>query len=109
VSEGFVEVACWLLEDSNGNVDSGRAQLFDATAADEWIWIAGGDDDAGDSGGDEGVGAGAGAAVMAAGLEGDISGGTARGVAEGSGLLESGYLGVVVVVVKVCAFADDLI
>ena len=107
MSEGFVEVAGWLLQDSNGDVDAGGAEFFDAAAADEWVGIAGGDDYAGDAGGDESVGAGAGAAVMAAGLEGDVGCGATGGVAERGGLFEGRDLGVVVAVVDVGAFADD--
>ena len=107
VGEGVVEVAGLLLKDAKGDFDAGGAEFCDSLAADEGVGIFGGDDDAGDSGGDEGVGAGAGAAVVAAGLEGDVGGCAAGGDVSRCGLFEGDDLGVVAVVVEVCAFADD--
>lgn len=107
VGEGVVEVAGRLLQDADGDVDVGGAELGDSPAADLWVGVLGGDDAAGDAGGDEGVGAGASAAVVAAGFEGDVGGGSFGGETALGGLLEGDDLGVVAVGVEVSAFADD--
>ena len=74
VGEGVVEVAGGLLEDADGDLNSGGAEPGDSLTADERVGIDGGDDAAGDPGSDECVGAGWRAAVVGAGFEGDVSG-----------------------------------
>ncbi len=108
VGEGVVEVLGLLLEGSDGDFYACGAEFGDALAADEGVWVGGGDDAAGDAGGDEGVGAGAGAAVVGAGLEGYVGCGADGGDAACGGLFEGCDFGVVAVVVEVGAFGDDL-
>jgi hypothetical protein len=76
-------------------------------AADERIWVSGGDDAAGYACGDEGIGAGAGAALVGAGFKGHVSSRAEDVVAECSGLLERCDLGMVARVVQMCALAED--
>ena len=52
---------------------------------------------------------GGGAAVVAAGFERDVGGGALSGDSSGGCLLEGDDLGVVEVVVDVCAFGEDLL
>ena len=108
VGEGVVQIAGWLFEDAESDFDVGGAKFLDALAADQGVGVLRGDDAASDAGVDEGVGAGRGAAVVAAGLEGDVGGGTLGGNAAVGRLFEGYDLGVIAVVVEVCAFADDL-
>ena len=107
VSEGVVEVARRLFEDTEGDVDVGGAEFLNSLAADLRVRVLGGDDAATDASGDESVGTGAGAAVVTAGFEGDVSGGVFGGEATCGGLFEGDDFGVVAVVVEVRAFADD--
>jgi len=108
VGEGVVEIAGWLLQDSEGDFDACGAESGEALAADLRVRVFGGDDDSGDAGGDEGVGAGAGSSVMGAGFEGDISGCSGWIDAAFMGLLDGDDFGVVAVGVEVRAFGDDL-
>ncbi|MCU1320298.1 MAG: hypothetical protein JWP98_1816, partial [Edaphobacter sp.] len=108
VDEGFVEVAGWLLEDSDGDFDACGLEFDDASSADLRVGVDGSYDAAGDSGCDEGIGAGAGAAMMGTGLEGYVCGGVFGGGASFGGLLECCYLGVVAVGVEMGAFGDGL-
>ena len=109
VGEGVVEVAGLLLEDAEGDFNACGFYSGDALAANQWVWVFGGDNAAGDAGFDEGVGARRGATVVAAGLEGYV-GGCAGGVdAAMGGLLEGYDFGVVALVVEVGSFGDDLV
>jgi hypothetical protein len=107
VGEGFVEVAGRLLEDAEGHFDVCVAESLDALATDFWIGVLSGNDTTGDACGDERVGAGWGAAVVAAGFEGYVGRSALRRATSSCGLLESDDLGVVAIVIEMCAFADD--
>jgi hypothetical protein len=109
VGEGVVEVAGWLLKDSEGDFDPGGAESSDALAADLRVRVFGGDDDSCDARCYKGVGAGASSSVMGTGLEGDVSGRSGWINAAFMGLLEGGDLGVVAVGVEMRAFCDDLV
>ena len=90
------------------SIPAARSSLK-ASAADKGIGVDGCNDDTPEAGGDEGVGAGAGATLMAAGLESDVGGGSLDGETARGGLFEGHDLGVIVVVVKMCAFTQNLV
>ena len=108
VGEGFVDVAGRLLEDAEGDFDVSIAESLDALATDLWVGVLRGNDTTADACGDQRVGAGRGAAVVAAGFEGYVSRSSLSGKTLSCGLLESDDLGVVAIVIKMCAFANDL-
>jgi hypothetical protein len=108
MSEGLIQVAGLLLKNANGDVNVCVAEYLNASSADEGIGIGGCDNAAGDTGFNERVGAGTGSTVVAAGFEGDIGGGSEGGEPLCGSLFEGDDLGVIVVVVEMRAFADDL-
>jgi hypothetical protein len=108
VSECIVEVACLLLQHADGDFYACSSQLFKTTTADKWIGIGCSDYDACDTSSYESVGAGAGSSLMTAGLESDVGCGTLDGVPPTRSLFEGDDLSMVIVVVEVGSFAENL-
>jgi hypothetical protein len=109
VSECIVEVACLLLQHADGDLYACSSQFFKTATTDKGIGIGCGDYDACDTSSYESVGAGASTSVMTAGFEGDVGCGTLYRESSTGGLFEGDDLGVVVVVVEMRSFAENLI
>jgi len=111
VGKSIVEASCPLRRCggriSYYNLDSSRPKFGETSTADQGIRIHGGNYTASDIRCDQRVGTGAGAALVRAGFKGDVRGCALRSMSQGGGLLQSGDLSVIALVIVVRTFAED--
>jgi len=111
VGKGIVEVSRPLRQRRSrigyDDFDPSRPKFGETASADQGIRVHSGNYTASDPGCGERVGTGASATLVRAGFKSDVSGCALCGMSQGGGLLQSGDLSVIALVIVVRTFAED--